>query len=104
MIEARDNIALIQLWATNQDLAAIRADRKTRYAIERAFIAIDSALRDVPPDLSAIHAIPTKLIVGFRNALAHTYDDILDERVMLPIVDDLPRLDAALFAMLLTLE
>lgn len=37
-----------------------------------------------------------KMIAGFRNALAHTYDDILDERVMLTIRDDLPALDAAL--------
>jgi uncharacterized protein with HEPN domain len=78
------------------DLDAIRADRKTRYAIERAFIAIDAAIRDIPADVLAVHGIPAKMIAGFRNALAHTYDDILDERVMLTIRDDLPALDAAL--------
>ena len=36
------------------------------------------------------------MIAGFRNLLAHTYDDILDERVMLTIRDDLPALDTAL--------
>jgi predicted nucleotidyltransferase len=41
-------------------------------------------------------ALAMKMIAGFRNALAHTYDDILDERVMLTIRDDLPALDAAL--------
>jgi uncharacterized protein with HEPN domain len=103
VIETRDNIALIRTWATDQDLEAIRADRKTRYAIERAFMAIDAALRDVPADLLAAHGVPVKLIAGFRNALAHTYDDILDERVMLTITDDLPTLDAMLAAMLATL-
>ena len=38
------------------------------------------------------------MIAGFRNALAHTYEDILDERVILTIREDLPVLDAALVA------
>ena len=95
-IEARDNVRLILQWSAGQDLEAIRADRKTRYAIERAFMAIDAAVRDIPADVLDAHGIPAKMISGFRNALAHTYDDILDERVMLTIRDDLPALDAAL--------
>jgi len=39
------------------------------------------------------------MIAGFRNALAHTYDDILDERVILTIREDLPALNAALTTM-----
>lgn len=96
VIEARDNVSLIQQWAAGQDLEAIKADRKTRYAIERAFMALDAAIRDIPDDVLAAHAIPAKMIAGFRNVLAHTYDDILDERVMLTIREDLPALDAAL--------
>ncbi|MGQ0685653.1 HepT-like ribonuclease domain-containing protein [Bradyrhizobium sp.] len=101
-IEARDNVRLIREWSAGQDLEAIRADRKTRYAIERAFIAIDAAVRDIPTEVLAAHGIPAKMIAGFRNALAHTYDDILDERVMLTISDDLPALDAALARILET--
>jgi len=101
-IEARDNVRLIREWSAGQDLDAIRADRKTRYAIERAFMAIDAAVRDIPADVLAAHGIPAKMIAGFRNALAHTYDDILDERVMLTINDDLPALDAALARILET--
>lgn len=74
----------------------LRADRKTRYAIERAFIALDSAIRDVPASLLQTHGIPASMIAGFRNMLAHTYDDLLDERVILTIRVDLPALDAAL--------
>ena len=44
------------------------------------------------------HGIPAGMIAGFRNALAHTYEDILDERVILTIREDLPVLDAALVA------
>ncbi len=43
------------------------------------------------------------MIAGFRNALTHTYDDILDERVILTIREDLPALDTALAAMEATL-
>jgi uncharacterized protein with HEPN domain len=100
IIEARDNIQLIRDWSSGQDLESIKADRKTRYAIERAFMAIDAAIRDIPPALLATYSIPANLIAGFRNALAHTYDDILDERVMLTIRDDLPALDAALEQMI----
>ena len=53
VIEARDNVRLIQEWSADRDLDAIRADRKTRYAIERAFIAIDAAIRDIPADVLA---------------------------------------------------
>jgi uncharacterized protein with HEPN domain len=96
VIEARDNVRLIQEWSAGHDLDAIRADRKTRYAIERAFMAIAAAISDIPADVLAAYGVPVKMIAGFRNALAHTYDDILDERVMLTIKDDLPALDAAL--------
>jgi uncharacterized protein with HEPN domain len=96
VVEARDNVRLIQEWASGLDLDALRADRKTRYAIERAFMMIDAAVRDIPADILAAYGIPAKMIAGFRNALAHSYEDILDERVMLTIRNDLPALDAAL--------
>jgi uncharacterized protein with HEPN domain len=96
IVAARDNVALIREWGSAMDLSALRADKKTRYAIERAFIALDAAIRDVPSSLLEAHGIPANMIAGFRNILAHTYDDILDERVILTIKDDLPVLDAAL--------
>lgn len=80
-------------------MSALSSDRKTRYAIERAFMMIDAAIRDLPTDLVADHKIPANLIAGFRNALAHTYDNILDERVLLTIREDLPALDRALARM-----
>jgi uncharacterized protein with HEPN domain len=96
---ARENIALIRKWAEGRDLATLKSDTIVRYAIERAFIAIASAVRDIPEDLLSAYAIPAGMIAGFRNVLAHTYDDIMDERVILTIRDDLPALDAALETM-----
>ena len=92
---ARENIRLIQTWADGRGLEALKADILVRYAIERAFIAIASSIRDIPSGLLAEHHIPAGMIAGFRNALAHTYEDILDERVILTIREDLPALDAA---------
>jgi uncharacterized protein with HEPN domain len=82
------------------ELEAVKADRKTRYASERAFMAIDAAIPEVREAMLTAHGVPAKLIAGFRNALALTYDDVPDERVMLTIQDDLPALDAALDAAL----
>jgi uncharacterized protein with HEPN domain len=96
VVQARDNVRLIREWSAGRDLEAIREERKTRYAIERAFMAIDVAIRDIPAERLAATGVPATMIAGFRNVLAHTYDDILDERVMLTIRDDLPALDAAL--------
>ena len=40
------------------------------------------AVRDIPEEIVAAHQLPAAQIAGFRNALAHTYDDIIDERVV----------------------
>ncbi len=104
IVAARDNVALIREWGADLDLESLRADRKTRYAIERAFIALDAAIRDVSPAVLTAHGIPANMIAGFRNVLAHTYDDILDERVVLTIKDDLPTLDAVLASALASLR
>ena len=73
---ARENIALIRTWAQDRTLPELRSNTLVRYAIERAFIAIDAAMRDIPPKIIARHGLPASLVAGFRNALAHTYDDI----------------------------
>ena len=72
--------------------------------IERAFIALDAAVRDIPAEKAAGHGIPANMIAGFRNVLARTYDDVLDDRVILTIQDDLPALDVALESMLAALR
>ncbi len=104
VVESRRNVALIRVWASDRTLDDLREDVKTRYAIERAFIALDAAIRDIPKSHLDAHGIPAKLIAGFRNLLAHTYDDVVDERLMLTISDDLPALDASLERLLAVLS
>jgi uncharacterized protein with HEPN domain len=100
VIAARENIRLIQPWTSGRDLEALKSDTLVRHAIERAFIAIDSSIKEIPAALLGACGIPAAMIAGFRNALAHTYEDILDERVVLTIREDLPALDASLASML----
>ena len=104
IVSARANLALIQDWARTRDLEALRSDTMARYAVERAFIALAAAMRDIPEAIIARHGLPATLIAGFRNALAHTYDDIIDERVILTIREDLPALDRKLEAIQATLD
>jgi uncharacterized protein with HEPN domain len=78
------------------------ADPMRRYAIERAFILIAEAIKDVPLNLlqtSAPH-VPWRRITGFRNFLAHTYEGLPDERIMLTIHKELPVMMDAIAAIL----
>jgi uncharacterized protein with HEPN domain len=104
IVSARENLALIQDWARTRDLETLRSDTLVRYAIERAFISLAAAMRDIPEAIIAEHRLPATLIAGFRNALAHTYEDIIDERVILTIREDLPALDNKLAAIQATLD
>src|SRR5947209_15420213 len=76
IMAARENIALIRSWAGDRDLEDLKSDVLVRYAIERAFMAIDSAFRDIPPEIVERYRLPARAVAGFRNALAHTYDDV----------------------------
>ncbi len=57
---ARRHIALVSEWTTGLDVTAYEADARTRYACERAFIAIGEALGDPggKVDLAALAPIP----------------------------------------------
>ncbi len=59
-------------------------------------MAIAASLRDIPTEMVDRYGLPNRAVAGFRNTLAHTYDDILDERVILTIDVDLPEMDARL--------
>lgn len=92
LVIARHNAVLIRDWAHGINYAGLGADIMRRYAIERAFILIAEAIKDVPLDLlqGAANHVPWRKITGLRNFLAHTYDDLPDERIMITIQKELP--------------
>ncbi len=73
---------------------------RTRYACERAYIAIGEALGDLSAKVDLTKLAPSGPWVDpvrFRHFLAHDYDDqAVPPLVWDTIVHDLPKLDAAL--------
>jgi uncharacterized protein with HEPN domain len=75
---ARGHIARIQSWVAGMNSDDCAADERTRYACERAFIALGEALNDLAGkvDLNAlVPGGPWVDPVRFRHFLAHDYDD-----------------------------
>ncbi len=102
IIIARHNIALVRDWARSIDYKSFGQDVMRRYAVQYAFIVIGEALKDIPRSLLEKYGpnIPWNQVIGFRNWLSHTYDDLPDPRIMGTINQDLPALDAILQKML----
>jgi uncharacterized protein with HEPN domain len=101
---ARTDIARMLLWAQGKSLNELQTDVMLRYTIERAFISIDAALRDVPTTLLVEHQVEHRLIADFRNVLAHCYEDVIDARVLGTIEHDLPAPDVQLASILAALD
>jgi uncharacterized protein with HEPN domain len=76
------------------DLRTYQQQRATRSAVEREFILIGeaiSSIRRLRPDIAA-GISNARMIVGFRNLLAHDYAAVDDETVLGFATDDLPLL------------
>ena len=87
------------------DLAAYQNQRATRSAVEREFMIIGEAVGSLSrsnPDL-ATGVSHARLIVGFRNQLAHDYISIDDETVLAIAENDVPILRGECTALLETL-
>lgn len=97
---ARRRIAQIHAWTTDDTEATYLANDERQAAVERNFIAIGEAIKDLKNrhDLSAIDpAGPWKHPARFRDFLAHKYDEgVSHPEVWATIKNDLPELDAAL--------
>lgn len=97
---ARGHIARIRVWVRDMSAATFSEDERTRFACERAFIALGEALSDLSTKVDLPVLVPNGPWVDpirFRHFLAHDYDD----RTIPPLVwdtiqFDLPELEAAL--------
>lgn len=97
---AKQQIALINQWTMGLDVEAYVADELRRYAVERAFIALGEAVKDLSRVVD-LHALdpggPWKEPARFRDFLAHDYDDqVIPDIVWATISDGLPDLARAL--------
>lgn len=97
---ARRRIALILAWTKNDTEASYLANEERQAAVERNFIAIGEAVKDLAraKDLATIDpAGPWRQPARFPGFLAHQYEEgVSHPDVWRTIQDDLTVLDAAL--------
>jgi uncharacterized protein with HEPN domain len=97
---ARLQIARIQEWTAPLTVDSFQNDQRTRYAVERAFIALGEAIKELGKavDLAALDPTgPWSQPARFRDFLAHDYDDqVIPTLLWNTITTDLSTLDAAL--------
>lgn len=97
---AKQQIILIVQWTAGLNVEAYVADELRRYAVERAFIALGEAIKDLSRivDLQSLDPEgPWREPARFRDFLAHDYDDqVIPDIVWATISDGLPELAAAL--------
>jgi len=98
--QARLQISRIREWTAALTPESFAADYRTRYAVERAFIALGEAVKDLARtvDLVALDpAGPWNEPPRFRDFLAHDYDDqVIPPLIWNTITVDLSKLDDAL--------
>lgn len=97
---ARLQIERIREWTASLTLEQFQNDQRTRYAVERAFIALGEAVKDLAKtvDLPALDPTgPWNEPARFRDFLAHQYDDqVIPTLMWNTITTDLSALDSAL--------
>lgn len=97
---ARRRIAMILAWTKDDTEESYLANEERQAAVERNFIAIGEAIKDLAraKDLAAIDPSgPWRQPARFRDFLAHQYEEgVSHPDVWRTIRDDLPMLDASL--------
>jgi uncharacterized protein with HEPN domain len=98
--QARLQIARIREWTASLSPDLLQSDQKTRYAVERAFIALGEAIKDLgrKVDLNKLDpGGPWREPARFHDFLAHDYDDqVIPTLLWNTITSDLQTLDDAL--------
>ena len=79
---------------------AFLTDEKTQFAVIRAYEVIGEIVKRLPQSLlDANPQIRWRQLIGFRDFLAHNYDEVILEFVW-KAVEDLPTLKAAIETLL----
>lgn len=92
IIQAID--AVMEFTAGMETLIAYVADRKTKSAVERQLAIIGEAVRHLQRLDPALALPEAGQIVGMRNRLIHSYDNVSDKLVWQVVRVDLPKLKA----------
>jgi uncharacterized protein with HEPN domain len=96
LTEICDNIRLAEQFAAGLSVEALRADRRTFYALIRCLEIISEAARRLPQSLRNRHPeLPWRAIMGAGNVYRHDYDNVAEEIVWRTVQNNLAPLLAA---------
>jgi uncharacterized protein with HEPN domain len=97
---ARLQIKRINEWTAGMDEQSFAADERTRYAVERAFISLGEAVKELAKSIDLLTLDPSgpwREPARFRDFLAHDYhDQVVPTLVWKTIHMGLSDLDSAL--------
>jgi uncharacterized protein len=97
---ARRQVARILEWTAQLTIDTFQADERTRYAVERAFIALGEAVKELVRAVNLSQLDPNgpwSEPARFRDFLARDYDDqVIPSLMWSTITTDLRTLDDAL--------
>lgn len=95
--DIREAIRTIQRHIEGLDQQTFERDDLRRQAVYYNLLVIGEASDRLPEEIKQAHStIPWREIKDFRNILAHAYFTLRDEVIWRTVVEDLPKLDAAL--------
>lgn len=84
----------------NRDFLVYQADLKTKKAIERNIEIIGEAVNRILKEDGNFQLQNAKNIIGTRNRIIHSYDNISDEVIWTIVCRDLPILKSQVIAIL----
>ena len=96
ILEAIDRVEQITSGKTLEDF---EVNWQLRWLVQRAIEIISEASRGIPEDLKTMRPeIPWDQVRGIGNVLRHEYQGVSDPLIWNVVVDELPRLKAAVRA------
>ena len=97
LTDIRDNIRLAEQFAVGISVDALKADRRTFYALTRCLEIISEAARRLPQSLRNRHPeLPWRAIMGAGNVYRHDYDNVAEEIVWRTVQNNLAPLLAVI--------
>jgi uncharacterized protein with HEPN domain len=93
LTDIRENISLAEEFAAGLSIEALKADRRTFYAVTRCLEIISEAARRLPQSLRNRHPeLPWRAIMGAGNVYRHDYDNVAEEIVWRTVQQNLAAL------------
>jgi len=83
----------------NKTFSEFESSWQLRWLVQRAIEIISEASRAIPNDLTSMRPeIPWSRVAGIGNVLRHEYSGLSDRIIWNVVIDELPRLKAAIDA------